>query len=62
MHRLERKVKFGVCAIVAKSDLLYGIARMFAVVAGSQFELARVFREFLEAEFWLQSVRRQTSG
>jgi len=52
------KVRFGSVAIVAKTDLFYGVARMFATLAETQFFRARVFREFLQAEFWLKSVRR----
>jgi len=62
MRRLESRVRFGACAIVAKSDVIYGIARMYTVYAESQFRIARVFREFLQAEFWLQSVRNGTAG
>ena len=61
MHRIKDRVKFGACAIVAKSDVIYGIARMYTVYAEPQFRIARVFREFLQAEFWLQSVRNGTA-
>ncbi|MDH4070278.1 MAG: hypothetical protein OEV30_07625 [Ignavibacteria bacterium] len=53
---LRSEFSFGACAIVAGSDALFGIARMFTVLAEQQFRLARVFRDFLQAEFWLHSV------
>jgi len=59
IERLKGQVTFDVCAIVVKSDVIYGVARMFAVFAESQFRMTRVFREFLQAEFWLQSVRQK---
>jgi hypothetical protein len=57
MRRASRRVKFGACAIVAKSDVIFGIARMYTVYAEPHFTTARVFRDFLQAEFWLNSVR-----
>lgn len=62
MNRIEGlryRVRFGACALVAQSDLLYGIARMFSVLAETQFEQIRVFRDFLPAEFWIHSVREE---
>ncbi len=62
MRRVGHRVKFGACAIVAKSDLLFGIARMYTVYAEPHFATARVFRDFLQAEFWLNSVRNGDTG
>ena len=62
MRRVSRRVKFGACAIVAKSDLLFGIARMYAIHAEPHFRIARVFRDFLQAEFWLKSVKNGSGG
>lgn len=54
---LKRTFSFGTCAIVAGPDALYGVARMFTVLAEQQFDVTRVFRDFLQAEFWLHSMR-----
>jgi hypothetical protein len=61
MRRVSGRVKFGACAIVANSDLLFGVARMYTVYAEPHFRIARVFRDFLQAEFWLKSVRGRTA-
>lgn len=46
---------FGLCAIVADRDVLFGIARMFEVFAEDHFEKVAVFRDAAEAEDWLRS-------
>ena len=53
--RIYDKVQFENCAVVAVSDSLYGMARMFAVFAGKWFEEILVFRARDEAEEWLTS-------
>jgi SpoIIAA-like len=56
ISRIQRKmVRFDACAIVASSDALYGMARMFAVFAADYIRSARVFRELDQAETWLES-------
>jgi hypothetical protein len=62
MRRVASRVKFGACAIVAKSDVIFGIARMYTVYAEPHFRTTRVFREFLQAEFWLQSARQNAGS
>ncbi len=57
MGRLQSRVKWGACAIVASRDALYGMSRMFQVLAADQFESSHVFREIEEAERWLSSAR-----
>jgi len=61
MRHVAYRVKFGACAIVAKSDIMFGIARMYTVYAEPHFATARVFRDFLQAEFWLNSMRNGTA-
>ena len=48
-------VQFGVCAIVASRDAMFGMMRIFEVFAGPYFRAIRVFRESGEAEKWLAS-------
>jgi hypothetical protein len=51
--KIRRKVEFGMCAIVANRDAMFGMMRMFAVFAEKHFRAIRVFRETAEAEEWL---------
>src|SRR5216110_1826796 len=53
----RKKVHFNICAVVATTDALYGMMRMFAVVAGRYFTVVQVFRVADEAENWLASQR-----
>jgi len=54
---IREHVEFGVCAIVASRDAMFGMMRMFEVFAGPYFRAIRVFRESGEAEKWLASQR-----
>jgi hypothetical protein len=58
---VEGTVQFGICAIVACTDVLYGMLRMFEVFAEKGFRETRVFRTTEGAEAWLAS-RRATAG
>jgi hypothetical protein len=62
LGRLAPKLRWGACALVASSDSVYGVSRMFAVYAERAFEAVQVFRKLEEAEAWLTSTRAQTSG
>jgi hypothetical protein len=42
------------CSVIATSDLVYGMARMYAAVQNDRREF-RVFRTVMEAEAWLAS-------
>src|SRR3954465_3035044 len=44
INRVRKKVRFGACAVVATGDALFGMMRMFAVLAGAYFSEIRVFR------------------
>ena len=44
---------FGACAVVATRESLYGMARMFEVLARGHFAAIQTFRDRLEAERWL---------
>ncbi len=50
-----QKVQFGMCAIIATRDSMFGMMRMFEVFASRYFRAIRVFREATEAELWLAS-------
>ena len=52
---IRKKVQFGVCAIVATRDAMFGMMRVFEVATGQYFRETRVFRDFAAAEAWLAS-------
>jgi len=45
--------RFGVCAIVASRELLYGLLRVFELLAAQRFMAVRVFRNAPAAMVWL---------
>ena len=49
----REKVRFGACAIVAPSDLLFGFMRMFEVFAEEKFHSTMTFRGLDDAARWL---------
>ena len=55
--RMQSRVKWGACAIVASRDALYGMLRVFQVFAEAHFEDSCVFRDREGAERWLESAR-----
>jgi hypothetical protein len=55
--RIQDRVRFGACAIVACTDVLFGMSRMFEVFAQERFRETCVFRAVDEAEAWLHSER-----
>ena len=52
---IRPKVQFRCCAVVAPQEVLFGLSRMFEVVAAERFRRTRVFRRVDEAEDWLRS-------
>jgi hypothetical protein len=54
---VQGTVAFGVCAVVAQRDALFGLSRMFGVFVEPFFRVIRVFRIATEAEAWLQEQR-----
>jgi len=50
-------VAWGFCAIVASRDALFGMLRVFTVLAEQRFLESRVFREREQAERWLSDSR-----
>jgi hypothetical protein len=57
LGRLRAKVRFGLCAVVAERPALFGMLRVFEVLAQDHFTALRVFRDFAQAETWLVSQR-----
>jgi hypothetical protein len=57
ISRIKKKIRFNICAVVATRDALFGMLRMFSVVAGPYFTSIRVFRVASEAEGWLASQK-----
>jgi len=55
--RMLDKVSWGNCAIVATSDLVYGVSRILEVRSEESFLATQVFREIDAAEGWLDSER-----
>jgi hypothetical protein len=60
--RIRDKVRFGACGIVATTDALFGMLRMFEVVAERFFRVIHVFRSRAEAETWLVSERQSSEA
>ncbi len=54
---LKGKLEWGACAIVARSDLLFGMSRIFHAFAEAHFARSNVFRDLEAAERWLASRR-----
>jgi hypothetical protein len=61
LKKIQKNVRFGACAIVAVKDALFGMLRMFEVMAQDQFRVICVFRASPEAEAWLVSQRQQSA-
>jgi hypothetical protein len=59
--KIRDRVRFDACAIVAPTDALFGLLRMFEVFAQEQFRATRVFRTEDEAEQWLMAERTSKS-
>ena len=57
IKRIQTKVRFNACAVLAQRDALFGMLRMLEVKAEPFFRAFRVFRVSSEAETWLASQR-----
>src|SRR5579863_213550 len=57
LAQVRARVRFGMCAIVVERPALFGMFRMFEVIAQDYFTAIRVFRVIVEAEAWLGSQR-----
>lgn len=58
---LQGTVTFGCCAIVVDRDALFGMARMWGILAEGSFVAVNVFRSTTEAEAWLEARRLKES-
>jgi hypothetical protein len=54
---VRAKVEFGMFAIIATHDAMFGMMRMFEVSVGRYFRAVRVFRGAAEAQAWLVSQK-----
>jgi hypothetical protein len=52
---LRSQLRFGVCAILVSRDALFGMMRVFEVMAQECFRVTRTFRVADDAEVWLLS-------
>jgi hypothetical protein len=50
---LSSRLAWGACAVIASSDALFGMSRVFEAYAGELFERIAVFRDLAEATAWL---------
>jgi hypothetical protein len=62
IRRIRGRVQFGICAIVACTDALFGMLRMLEVFAEQYFRESRVLRTVSEAEAWLASQQHPTTS
>jgi hypothetical protein len=57
LHNLGGRDRFQRCAIVASRSALYGMLRMFEVLAQEQFVETHTFHTVPEAELWLNEAK-----
>jgi hypothetical protein len=62
ISRIRGRVQFGACAVIACTDALFGMLRMFEVFAEPCFREIRVFRKASEAKAWLAAQHPRTSA
>lgn len=55
VRAIRKKVQFRMCAVVAASDSMFGMMRMFEVFATPYFRAIRVFRDAAAARAWLDA-------
>lgn len=55
VKELRDRVQWGAIAIVAESDLLFGMSRVFGIFSEGHFAQIGVFRGPAEAERWLEA-------
>ncbi|HWZ84016.1 MAG TPA: STAS/SEC14 domain-containing protein [Terriglobales bacterium] len=53
LKRVQPRVRFDACAIVASHHALFGMMRMFEALAEEVFRVTRTFPSASEAEAWL---------
>lgn len=60
--RLLGKIRWGVCAIVATRDLVFGVSRVLEVRTEDSFAMTQVFRDVASAERWLAVEGARRAG
>src|SRR4051794_15054318 len=60
MKRIRSQIRFGACAILASRDAVFGMMRVFEVMAEECFRVTHTFRVANEAEAWLVSQQSST--
>jgi hypothetical protein len=55
MARVSPRVQFHNCAVIASEDAMFGMARVFGVLAENYFAAAHVFRTVEEGMKWLDT-------
>jgi hypothetical protein len=61
MKRIQHRLRFGACAIVANRDALLGMMRIFEALAEELFRVTCTFRAVREAEAWLVAQQSLTT-
>ena len=61
MKRIQIRLRFGACAIVANRDALLGMMRIFEALGEECFRVTCTFRAVREAEAWLVAQRSLTA-
>jgi hypothetical protein len=61
MKRIMSQVRFNACAILASRDAVFGMMRVFEVMAKECFRVTCTFRVADEAEAWLLSQQSRRS-
>ena len=59
--RLLGNIQWGICAIVATRDLVFGVSRVLEVRAEDSFAASQVFRDAAAADAWLAAERARRS-
>ena len=57
ISRMLGKIRWGICAIVATRDLVFGVSRVLEARSEEFFVATQVFRDAAAAEAWLGSER-----
>ncbi len=62
MRRIRKVVSFRACAILVRTDALFGMMRMYETFSEGLFIRSKTFRERVSAEAWLNTNRTATSN
>jgi hypothetical protein len=55
VKEIGASVRWGVLAVAARTDLIFGMSRIFAVFVDDLFSNTGVFRQLAEAERWIDA-------